>query len=384
MLKYLGIRDLGLRMPEYWFKYGVTEVSLEVPEEISQRKIEVKEVEIAEGIWRELRSFAHEVGRDAGAGRVAILYDHVDEDLSLSILRHVIDSLLDDGREVTLLISYWRLPPKVGADHARECLRRHGIPVKAIEARESEKISFNGLTVSKEFLEASARIVITTSELHGLLGKASFEEALALGGLFQAEFDSDPREFIKEVCERFSSEAPFQVITQLNGRVYYGEADNVGREVSRALEHSTISVDDAEMIIAGGGGYPRDSTFQSILHLFGLLRESVVEGGLIGVVAECKEGLGSGELLEALLRGGGRGLEAEAIKLVKDVMENRRIALTSTLPKAILKDLLNIRGFDVPQELLTYGVRLYGKDMKLLVLERPVIKPVRGQISGQS
>ena len=107
MLKYLGIRDLGLRMPEYWFKYGVTEVSLEVPEEISQRKIEVKEVEIAEGIWRELRSFAHEVGRDAGAGRVAILYDHVDEDLSLSILRHVIDSLLDDGREVTLLISYF-------------------------------------------------------------------------------------------------------------------------------------------------------------------------------------------------------------------------------------------------------------------------------------
>ncbi|HDD40194.1 MAG TPA: hypothetical protein ENG21_02985, partial [Nitrososphaeria archaeon] len=72
-------------MPEYWFKYGVTEVSMEVPEEISQKKIGVKEAEIAENIWRELRSFAHEVGRDAGAGQVTILYDHVEEDLSLSI-----------------------------------------------------------------------------------------------------------------------------------------------------------------------------------------------------------------------------------------------------------------------------------------------------------
>ena len=149
-------------------------------------------------------------------------------------------------------------------------------------------------------------------------------------------------------------------------------------------EELVVPVEDAEVIIAGGGGYPRDSTLQSILHLIGLLRESVVEGGLIGIIAECREGLGSREFLEALLRGGGRGLDREAIELVKDVMENRRIAFTSTLPKTILKDLLNIRGFDVPQELLTYSLRLYGKGLRLLILDRPVVKPIRGRRSGQS
>ncbi|MCD6536024.1 MAG: hypothetical protein J7K49_03220 [Thaumarchaeota archaeon] len=372
-------------MPEYWFKYGVTEVSMEVPEEISQRKIDVKEAEIAENIWRELRSFAHEVGRDAGTGQVTILYDHVEEDLSLSILRHVIDSLIDEGRKVTLLTSHWRLPPKAGAEHVKDCLKRHSIPVKAIEVKESEKVSFHGIAVSKEFLEASARIIITTSEVHGILGKASFEEALALGGLFDIEFGDDVKETVKDVYEKASSETPFNVITQLNGRICFGEAEKVRREVSKILEEElVVPVEDAEVIIAGGGGYPRDSTLQSILHLIGLLRESVIEGGLIGIIAECREGLGSREFLEALLRGGGRGLDREAIELVKDVMENRRIAFTSTLPKTILKDLLNIRGFDVPQELLTYGLRLYGKGLRLLILDRPVVKPIRERRSGQS
>lgn len=371
-------------MPEYWFKYGVTEVSMEVPEEIFQRRIDVKEVGMDDKIWERLQSFTHEIVKDAGHGRVAILYDHVDEDLSLSILRHVIDSLLDDGREVALLISHWRLPHEIGAEHARYCLKKHGISIKAIDARESDKISFNGLIASREFLDASARIVITTSESHGILGKSSFEEALVLGGLFDIEFDGDFRESIKEIYESISLKAPFQVVTQLNGRIYFGEADEVGRAVSRALEELVVPVDDSEMIVAGGGGYPRDSTLQSILHLVGLLWESVIEGGLIGIVAECGEGLGSREFFETILRGGGNGLDAEVIKLIKEVSENRRIALISTLPKAILRELLDIRGFDVPQELLTYGLRSYGKDMKLLILEKPVAIPVRGRTRGQS
>ncbi|MCS7132579.1 MAG: hypothetical protein NZ918_02510 [Aigarchaeota archaeon] len=368
-------------MPEYWFKYGVTEVSMEVPEEFSQRKIGVKEMEVAEGVWGDLRSFAHEVGRDAGSGYVAILYDHVDDDLSLQVLRHVVDSLLDDGKEVTLLVSHWRLPPKIGTEHARHCLKKHGISIKTIEAWESEKISFNGLSVSREFLDASARIMITTSEPHGILGRASFEEALALGGLFEIRLDGELREAIAETCEKVFTEVPLQVITQLNGRICFGDVDKVRGEVSRTLEEFTIPVDDAEMIIAGGGGYPRDSTFQSIIHLFGLLRESVIEEGLIGLVAECGEGLGSREFFGALL-GGGRGLDAEAIRLVKDVSESRRMAITSTLPKAILRETLDIRGFDTPQELLNYGLRTYGKDARLLVLEKPMIRPIRRRTTG--
>lgn len=369
-------------MPEYWFKYGVTEVSMEVPEEVSQRKIEIKEVEVAESVWGELRSFADEVCKDAGSGYITIFYDHVDEDLSLSILRHIIDSLLENGKEVILLISHWRLSPKIGAEHARQSLKKYGILIEAIEAQGSEKIPFNGLTASREFLNASARVVITTSEPHGILGKASFEEALAFGGLFDIKLNCDLKEAVRDVYERVFSEAPFQVITQVNGRIHFGEADKVKEEVSRTLEEYVVQVDDADMIIAGGGGHPKDSTFQSTLHLLGLLRESVIDGGLIGLVAECGGGLGSKEFLEALLRGDGRGLDAEAIRLVKEISENKRIALTSTLPKAILREFLGIRGFDTSQELLTYGLRLYGKDARLLVLEKPAIRPVRRRTTG--
>lgn len=366
-------------MPEYWFKYGTTEVSMEVPDEIDHRKIETGKVEISEKIWEELRSFTCEVVRDAGPGHVAILYDHVDEDLSLTILRHVVDTLTECGKETILLISCWRLSPEIGLEHAKHCLKKYGVSTKIVEAGELKRVPVNGLEIVKEFLDASARMVITTSELHGILGKASFEEALALGGLLNLEFGGAPADAIKMACEIVCSEAPFQVVTQMDGRTYFGEVGDIDKMLSKSLGELLIPVGDAEIVIAGGGGHPRDSTLQSILHVFGLLRDAVLDGGLVGLVAECGGGLGSKEFLEALLRGGGRGLDAEAIKLLKEMSENRRMALTSTLPKTILGKLLNIRGFDVPQELLTYGLKLYGKDTKLLVLEKPAVRPVRRQ-----
>jgi len=101
-------------------------------------------------------------------------------------------------------------------------------------------------------------------------------------------------------------------------------------------------------------------------------------------VAECREGLGSREFVEALAKGSGAGYEGELVERIKEVSENRRIALTSTLPRAILNNILGIKGFDTPQDLLTYGLRLYSRTAKILVAEDGLMKPIRRGASGQS
>ncbi|RLG62817.1 hypothetical protein DRO02_07530, partial [archaeon] len=69
-----------------------------------------------------------------------------------------------------------------------------------------------------------------------------------------------------------------------------------------------------------------DSTLESSIHLLGLLADFVVDGGLIGLVAECLDGLGSREFVEALARGFGAGYEGELVKRVKRVLESKRVA----------------------------------------------------------
>jgi len=374
-------------MPEYWFNYGVTEVSMEVPEEISQRKLDFKQSGIDEAIWHRLRSFAEEVLSEAGGGGIAILYDYVEEDLSLSILKHLIESFIEEeaGERITLLTTCWRLYQANRMEHLGRSLKKYGISIKAIDASKTEKTYFHGVEVSKQFLDASARIVITGSELHGLLESASIKEALILGGALNLEFGGDLGDSIKSAWEEIAGRLPFYAVTTVNEEIYFGEAEKVESEVSSVLRSKfVIPVEDAEIIIMGGGGHPRDSTLQNVLHLLGLLKDSVVEGGLIGIIAECKDGLGSDSFLESLLKGGGRGLERGLIELAKEVAEEKRVAFTTSLPKSILKDLLNIRGFDAPQELLTYSLRIYSRNARLLISDKPKIKPIRSRTPERS
>jgi len=364
-------------MPEYWFKYGITEVSLEIPEEISQKKLEIKRGALGEELWKKIRDFVDDLIKDLGSGKVAIVYDHSGDELLTLVLKHVIESFAEEEREekITLLTSHWRSDPAAGKDHLKKVLKDRGIRVKSLAVEEAEKTRFEGLTVPRELAEASVRIIIAASEPHGLLGKASVKEALVLGGFVETDLNGSIFERIDEVWEEASSKLPLHAITSLNGEVYLGDARDIDEKISE--QRFIIPVEDFDVVIAGCGGYPRDSTLQSVIHILGLLRSAVIDEGLIALVAECKSGVGSNLFLKMLLQGNGRGLDWELIKLAREVVNEKRVVFTSALPKSILRNLLGVRGFDAPQDMLTYALRIYSREARILILEEPKLKPVR-------
>lgn len=371
-------------MPEFWFRYGVTEVSLEVPEEVSCEKLEVKELKPGEEVWRKVTDLAEEVKGDAGSGEVVIAYDHSGDKLLLMILKHLIESLEGEVGGITLITSCWRLDPSEGKEHLRRSLKGYGLDVKVLDADECELAELGGIPVARKLLESPVSVILAGSEPHGILGKASVSEALVLGGFLKPRLEADEslREVIGEAWTRAVEELNLKAITILKDQLLAGDADNIARAVEDA--DMSIPVGDFDVVIAGCGGAPRDSSFQQVAHVVGLLEESVKDGGLIGVIAECKRGLGSREFLEAAFGDRGSPLDRELIRLLRRVSEGRRIAFTSALPRSLLRSLFDIRGFDTPQDLLTYALRLYSRSARILILERAGVKPVRSILRERS
>ncbi len=365
-------------MPEFWFKYGVTEVSLEVPEEVSCEKLEVKELKPGEEVWRKVTDLAEEVKRDAGSREVVIAYDHSGDKLLLMILKHLIESLESEVGGITLIASCWRLDPSEGREHLRRSLKEYGLDVKVFDADECEFAELRGIPIARKLLESPVSVILAGSEPHGILGKASIIETLVLGGFLKPKLEADEslREMISEAWTQAVEELNLKAITILKDQLLVGDAENIARVVEDA--DMTAPVGDFDVVIAGCGGAPRDSSFQQVAHVVGLLEESVKDGGLIGVIAECKRGLGSKEFLEAAFGDRGSLLDQELMRLLRRVSEERRIAFTSALPKSLLRNLFDIRGFDTPQDMLTYALRLYSRSARILILEKVGVKPVRG------
>ena len=363
-------------MPEYWFKYGVTEVSMEIPGEIRHRRMELGRGELSEEAWIKVRELAEDLVKDLGSGWVTLVYDHSGDSFTPLVLKHLVESMSENLPEdrIRLLTSCWRLDRSAGFDHMKKEFKRHGIKAKFIEAAESEKAHLNGLKISKDILGSSATVIITASEPHGLLGKASIKEALALGGYVEAEQAGEASNLIEEIWESLSSRLSMQAITNLNGEIHLGDASEIEKEISE--KKFDVSVEDFDAVIAGSGGYPKDSILRSVVHVLGLLRGAVRDDGLIGVIAECKGGVGD-SFLDMLLRNEGSGLEWELVKLAREVIEEKRVVFTTSLPRSILKNLLGVRGFDSPQDMLTYVLRLYSREAGILILEEPKLRPVR-------
>lgn len=370
-------------MPELWFRYGGTEVSLEVPEDLRYERIEARELKPDEGLWRRISEFSDDLGRDLGARGVTILYDHAGDRLPLLILSHLIGALERYAEKIRVIVSSWRLEPSEGWEDARRGLREYGVRAEIIDARSRGLEELGGIRVLRDLLDDSEKLILTSSEPHGLLGRASIREALALGGFARMSPSSgDLSSEILETWSRLVGELKPWAVTTLNDHIYLGDAEKVAREVYEAsLE---IQVSDFDAVIAGCGGKPRDSAFQLVAHVLGLLKDSVIEGGLIGLVAECGRGLGSKSFMEAVFGGGGTPLDHAIAELVRGVSDERRVALTTILPKSLMRRLFNIRCFDTPEEMLTYILRRYTREARILILEKPHVKPVRGSMLGRS
>lgn len=351
-------------MPEYWFKYGATEVSVEVPEDVEHEVLGAGEPRLPR--LEEVRALAEEMAREAGESRpILIVYDHVGEGAAAEALRAVVAELeaLGVSDRLRILPTAWRLDPRVGGLEADRAARRLG---KTLKPGEVEMVELTrGLRAAKPLKEAGSRLIISSAEPHGVYGAVGLREALLLGGAVEFEEELG----LSEAWERVLEELPCLGVCAVGPELFRGEAgvaDGLGREAV-AREFAAELGERVEVALAGAGGWPRDASLESSAHILRLLSEAVVEGGLIGLIAECSRGLGSKGFVEALAGVGGRGLQAAVAGLLKEVLGPRRVALVSALPKAVAEKLLGVRSFDSPQELLTYGLRLYSKRARVLI-----------------
>ncbi len=363
---------------ELWLSYGSTEVSLELPDDLSYKVLEPKELKPDEKLWKELSEFAANLGRDVGSRGFTILYDHSGDKLSLLILRHLIESFEQYTDKIKVIVSSWRLDPSEGWEDARRGLKEYGVRAEILDVRDRRMEGLTGIKIIKDLLDDSIKLILTTSDPHGLFGKASLREALAFGGFAEINFSEDFQADIMAAWSRLVEELKPWAITVLNDRLYMGDAEDVVKNVYEAECEAPVGAFEA--LIAGCGGRPRDSTFQLIAHIIGLLRDSVIDGGLVGLVAECSRGLGSRSFMEAVLGSGGTPLDRALARLIQEASEDKRIALITTLPRSIMRRLFNIRCFDAPEEMLTYILRRYTREARILILERPHIKPVRNSM----
>ena len=370
-------------MPEYWFKYGVTETFVEISEEIAQRKIQPDVIGSLMDVEGRIADFLDEFLADRNLNLIQILYDHPGDLKSLNLLKALIERFLKlkpDGN-VIFAASSWRLDPEIGRKHLNSELKRLelNLTLKAF-LKKGDPLRIENI-VDKSI----PLIVVTSAEPHGIFGEFCLREAMALSDLMMIEGHEKPSEKVDEVWSDLLARYDVYGLCIVGDEVLGGSAAEVDLKARKLVkEKFGVEVDDADMIIAGAGGYPRDSTLESSIHLLSLLADFVVDGGLVGLVAECREGLGSKEFVEALAKGSGAGYEGELVERIKEVSENRRIALTSTLPRAILNNILGIKGFDTPQDLLTYGLRLYSRSAKILVAEDGLMKPIRRGASERS
>ena len=364
-------------MPEYWFRYGSTEVSVEVPDEVEHERIAVNlpsHVESSEDV----RRLAERVVEEAGGGEAVILYDYSGNPVAEEALHMLLAELdaLGFSNRARIIFSAWRLDPRVDVRKTVRWLR---------EARwvgELEKIQVEGVWAAKPLTEARVRVLASAVEPHGITGIAGLRESLALGGAVTlAGEESREPSSMEELWEKTLSTLPSLGLCTVGGEVLVGEAEEADRQArERAEKLFSVEVSKpAEILLAGAGGWPRDASLESSIHLLGLVSQMVEEGGLVGLIAECSLGLGSQGFLEALLGRGGSRLQTSLASLLRTVLESRRVALASTLPRSLASKLLGVRSFDTAQELLTYGFRLYSRGARVVVAETGLLISRAGQ-----
>ncbi len=95
-------------MPEYWFKYGVTETFMEISEEIAQKKIRPNIAGSPPDIEGKVADFLDELLANRSPNSIQILYDHSGDLTSLNILKALVERFLKlkpDGKIIFMASS---------------------------------------------------------------------------------------------------------------------------------------------------------------------------------------------------------------------------------------------------------------------------------------
>lgn len=351
-------------MVEYWFKYGVTEIPAEISEEVKVEKISRH----YPSLKYDYSMFAKIIDELAGGGSVAVIFDYSPPS-GIDLLKSFLAEIEVVGVEmdrVKLLISSWRIDSKILEEEMEDALKPYK---RCITYPWSEdKVELGKFMVSRSIIDSSIRIYISSIVPHGVLGYPCVGDSLKLSGWINYSTVDGSDQWFK-----LREELNFMGLCILGDNVYSGYLCEIEDKCVKEAENKhTVKVEEeADILLVDGCGWPWDSTLESSLHIVNLVVEGVKDGGLIGLISECREGLGSKTFIESLFSHNPEedNLGVKAFKKATDVLRRKKLALVSTIPRSIIEKVFYSKGFDTIQDLLTYGLRIYSKQAFVRIVD---------------
>ncbi len=381
-------------MVEIWLKYGKTEIFVDVPSEIQcvvaepSRSVEVNNVEA------EAESAIESLGHGEferlirPPKKISLLVDtQLPTESFLRVYRKVIDFIVQhksDGASLHVLLSPWRYG-KVGIENFTNI---EGVDVTninvAIVDRYSESSGWvledvSGLQVHRDYLNSDLKIVLLPTEHHGTYGLLDYRHTIIMGATHTKSRPKRAKsiESLWELANNLKPSIALQTVhSDKKGlvKVFAGQPESVAASASN-LAHNVLTVrlkDKTDILIVSPGGTPYDSTLMNTLQTLGNFEHIIKNDGVLILVSECTNGLGSPEFVTELSRyvlekddyrpSSIIHHEAVLINKFKLLYRKYKIVLVSTLPKTYVERLLGAKAFDTLSDALSYALRIKGKE----------------------
>ncbi|MCS7094768.1 MAG: hypothetical protein NZ988_03040 [Thaumarchaeota archaeon] len=128
--------------------------------------------------------------------------------------------------------------------------------------------------------------------------------------------------------------------------------------------------DEYDLVLLSPGGHPFDRTLLQVLLCLLPYGALCRERGVIGVVAECSEGLGSKRLLEIAVSGQReqKSLEGLVLDYLESVKSRVRVVASIPLARTYVERVFGLKQAARLQEAVTAASRFTGKDIRVAVL----------------
>lgn len=351
-------------MVEYWFRYGVTEVSAEISEDVKVEKVSRH----YSSLQHDYTVFSKIIDELVREKNIAVIFDYSSPS-GIDLLKSFLAELEARGVEkekFKILVSSWRINSKILEKETEDNLKtyKHYLVYPWSE----DKVEYNGFMISRSIIDSSSRVYISSIAPHGVLGYPSMKDSLKLCGWINDSLVSDSSQWFKLI-----EELNIMGLCVVGDTVYSGYLYEIDDKCVREAEgkYNVKIEEEADILLVDGRGWPWDSTLESCLHIVDLVDEGVKDGGLIGLISECREGLGSYTFISSLFSKniGEDNLGVKALTRVMNILERKKLALVSTIPRSIIEKILHSRSFDTVQDLLTYGFRMYSKQAFVRIVD---------------
>lgn len=135
-----------------------------------------------------------------------------------------------------------------------------------------------------------------------------------------------------------------------------------------------------DLILLSPGGFPFDRTLLQVLLCLEPYAALCRERGVIGVVAECAEGLGSKRLLEAVLSGNRPPgtVEGEALGSLESVRARARVVASVPLPRTYVERAFGMKQAPRLQEAVAAATRFVGREIRAAVVRCASLRAAAG------